>query len=91
MYIAISGKVVLVVVFEHKTFNSERASDDLDSEMRNVCLVVELEYIINTVDIKQIDSPAYWPIKHSICVNTQYPLRAQSLRFYVFKGQLFFN
>ena len=29
--------------------------------MRNVCLAITLEYIINTVDIKQTDSPGYLP------------------------------
>ena len=34
------------------------------------------EYIINTFDIKQIDSLGYRPVKGSICVNTHYLLRA---------------
>ena len=51
--------------------------------MRNVCVAITLEYIINTVDIKQTDSPGYWPIKDSNCV------RVKGLMF--LKDNLFFN
>ena len=61
------------------------------SEMRNVCFTITLEYIINTSDIRQIDSPGGWPIKDSIFVNTHNLLRAQSLKFSVIEGQPFLN
>ena len=36
----------------------------------------------------EVDSPGDWSIE-DICVNSYYPLRVQSLRFYVFEGQQF--
>ena len=59
--------------------------------MRAIYLVITLEYIINTVDIKEIDLPGYWPIKDSICLNTHHPLFRQFLRFISFEGQPLLN
>ena len=61
--------------------------------MRNVYLAVTLEYIINTVNIKQVDSRNYWLMKDYLCKYlTSFLERSetsQSLRFYVFEGQPF--
>ena len=58
--------------------------------MKNVAIT--LEWIItDTSDIKQINSPGYWPFKDSICVNIHHPLHAQSLGLCVFEGQPFLN
>ena len=52
--------------------------------MRNVSFALILEYIINTFDVKRIDSPGYWPNKETICVDTHHTLRAWGLRFNIF-------
>ena len=41
--------------------------------MRDVYLAVTLEFIINTFNVKQIDSQGYLPIKDSIaCINKMF-------------------
>ena len=40
--------------------------------MRNFYLAIILESIINTFDIKPIDSLGYWPYKDFICANNHH-------------------
>ena len=58
--------------------------------MRNVYFSIMLAYIINTVDIKQIDSLGYWPIKDYLSKYTHHH-SALKLLSYVFEGQPFLN
>ena len=65
---------IIIFIFMATIYKHSRRN--LRGDMRNVCYAITLEYIINIFDVKQIDSPGYWPIKDSICENTHHPLRA---------------